>query len=322
MTTAFVLWGGGSLGAAQVGMLRALVLRGIRADMVIGASVGALNAAYYAARPDVEGIDDLARLWLSVSGHDVYPLDRAQTLRSLTTDLPFHPVRGARRALGTLNYAFPVNPRVFAEAMLGRRNHLFDNAPLRRFLAAILPIDDLGDGMLPLSVLTTDVLSGRAVVLSRGPALPALLASAAIPAVYPTVTVDGLELTDGGFADRTTLDHAAEIGCDEAYLLAPGFSCHLPAPPSTAIAMALHGYNLLAELRIGASIAGNQGRMRLHVLPPLCPVEILPIDFRQTADLIDRATEATLHWLDRNQPRNGLSRAIGGPHPPHPADRG
>ena len=90
MTTAFVLWGGGSLGAAQVGMLRALAEYGIGADLVVGASVGALNAAYYAAHPDVEGVEELARLWLSVSGHDVYPMDRAQTLRSLAGDLPFH----------------------------------------------------------------------------------------------------------------------------------------------------------------------------------------------------------------------------------------
>lgn len=322
MTTAFVLWGGGSLGAAQVGMLRALAAYGIRADMVVGSSVGSLNAAYYSAHPDVEGVEELAGLWLSVSGHDVYPLDRAQTLRSLATDLPLHPVRGTRRALGAMNYAFPVNPRIFAEAMLGRRNHLFDNAPLRRFLGAILPIEDLRDGDIPLSVLTTDVRSGRAVVLSRGPALPALLASTAIPAVYPPVTIGGRELMDGGFADRTTLDHAVDAGADEVYLLAPGFSCRLPAPPSTAIGMALHGYNLLAELRIGASITANRERTRLRVLPPLCPVEILPIDFRQTADLIDRADRATLHWLEHNRPRPGVSRALDAPHPRHRPARG
>lgn len=321
MTTAFVLWGGGSLGAAQVGMLRALAAYGIRADMMVGASVGALNAAYYAARPDVDGVEELARLWLSVSDHDVYPLGRAQTLHTLAADLPFHPVRAALRALGAMNYTFPINPRVFVEAVLGRRNHLFDNASLRRFLGAILPIEDLSDAVVPLSVLTTDVCNGRAVVLSRGPALPALLASAAIPAVYPPVTVGGRVLVDGGFADRTTLDHAVESGADEVFVLAPGFPCHLPAPPSTAIAMALHGYNLLAELRIGASIADNQGRVRLRVLPPLCPIEVLPIDFGQTAELIDRATGATLHWLERDRPQPGVSRALG-PHPRHPAARG
>src|SRR5690606_21006143 len=83
MTTAFVLWGGGSLGAAQVGMLRALTSHGVRPDLGVGASAGALNGAYYAARPDAEGVEELARLWLSVSGHDVYPLSGPEALRTL-----------------------------------------------------------------------------------------------------------------------------------------------------------------------------------------------------------------------------------------------
>ncbi|MFF4796571.1 patatin-like phospholipase family protein [Streptomyces sp. NPDC001276] len=74
MTTAFVLSGGGSLGAAQVGMLRAMTAHGIRPDLVVGTSVGSLNAAYFAARPDAQGVEELARVWLQVGEHDVYPL--------------------------------------------------------------------------------------------------------------------------------------------------------------------------------------------------------------------------------------------------------
>lgn len=311
MRTAFVLWGGGSLGAAQVGMLRALTSHGIRADMVVGASVGALNAAYYAARPDADGVDELASLWLSVSGHDVYPLNRPEVLHALTLDLPLHPLRGVRRALGISNYTFPFHPITLAEAMFGRRNYLFDNHSLRRFLQRILPIENLEDAQIPLSVLTTDVRSGRAVILSRCSALPALLASTAIPAFYPNVTIGDQVLMDGGVADQTTLDHAVGQGADEVYLLTPGFSCNLSAPPSTAIAMALHGYNLLSEQRIGASIKHNQRRIRLHLVPPLCPVEVLPIDFGQTRGLIERATQATEHWLEHDEPKPGIARHAG-----------
>lgn len=319
MRTAFIFWGGGSLGAVQVGMLRALTARGVRADLVVGASVGALNAAYHAARPGPDDVEDLARLWLSVSGHDVYPLSTREALRALTTDLPLHPFRGALRALGTMNYTFPFNPVVLAQAALGRRNHLFDNRPLRRFLDRVVPLDDIEDAEIPLSILTADVRTGRAVVLSSGPVLPALLATTAIPAVYPNVAVGGRVLMDGGVADQTTLDHAVDRGAEEVYLLAPGYSCRLPEPPSTAIAMALHGYNLLSEQRISASIAHNRGRTRLHVVPPLCPVEVLPIDFAQTADLIERATQATLHWLDHGEPQPGVTRALDVRHPQHPA---
>src|SRR5689334_7813060 len=101
MTTAFILWGAGSLGPVQVGMLRALTMRKVRADLIVGASVGALNAAYHAARPEPEAADDLADLWLSVSGHDVYPLSMREALQAITIDLPFHPIHGTLRALGT-----------------------------------------------------------------------------------------------------------------------------------------------------------------------------------------------------------------------------
>lgn len=313
MTTAFVLWEGGSLGAAHVGMLRALTARGVRADMVVGASVGAVNAAFYAARPAADDVEELARLWLTVSSHDVYPFSREEALRALAPNLPFHPVRGALQAMGALNYTFPFNPVTVAGAMLGRRNYLFDNHSLKRFLEGILPIKNLEDTQVPLSVLTTEVHSGRAVILSRGPALPALLASAAIPALYPNVTIGDRVLMDGSVADQTALDYAVNEGADEVYLLAPGFSCSLPAPPSTAIAMAIHGYNLLNEQRISSSISHNKRRTRLRVLPSLCPVEVLPIDFGQTADLIERATQSTLHWLDRHQPGPGIARTLGDP---------
>ncbi|HEY2763304.1 MAG TPA: hypothetical protein VGJ13_04730 [Pseudonocardiaceae bacterium] len=78
--------------------------------------------------------------------------------------------------------------------------------------------------------------------------------------------------------------------------------------------MALHAVNLLSEQRISASVRHNAHRARLQLLPPLCPVEVLPIDFRQTADLIDRATESTRHWLDRHEPKPGLARPLSDVH--------
>ncbi|MFF4520201.1 patatin-like phospholipase family protein [Streptomyces bluensis] len=109
MTTAFALSGGGSLGAAQVGMLRALTACGIRADLVVGASVGALNAAYYAARPDEHGVEDLAELWRRVGEHDVYPLEMPEMLHGLLGRLAGRRTRRPAAALGVFNHVFPVN---------------------------------------------------------------------------------------------------------------------------------------------------------------------------------------------------------------------
>ncbi|GAA4593171.1 hypothetical protein GCM10023194_56800 [Planotetraspora phitsanulokensis] len=106
---------------------------------------------------------------------------------------------------------------------------------------------------------------------------------------------------DGGLARHTTLDAAFTCGADEVYGLSPGFSCQLPSLPSSVIGMMLHAYNLLAEQRMAASIARVEQPTRLHLLPPLCPVDVLPIDFRQTADLITMASDATRRWLEGDQ---------------------
>src|SRR5258708_8663559 len=72
--TAFVLAGGGSLGAVEVGMLQALVERGIAPDLVVGASVGAINGAYFAGRPDCAGVESLGAIWRSLRRGDVFPI--------------------------------------------------------------------------------------------------------------------------------------------------------------------------------------------------------------------------------------------------------
>ncbi|MGW4047305.1 patatin-like phospholipase family protein [Streptomyces sp. NPDC004721] len=301
MTTAFVLSGGGSLGAAQVGMLRAMTAHGIRPDLVVGTSVGSLNAAYFAARPDAQGVEELARVWLQVGEHDVYPLESSEMLHGLLRRLPGRPLRGMAAASGAVNYIFPINPLLIVRAAAGRVNHVFSNHRFQDFLENVLPLSRIEDADLDLRILTADACDGRGVLLSRGPAISALLASTAVPGFYPPVEIDGLHLIDGAVANGTTLDHAIELGADEVYILAPGLSCHLPALPPTVLAMAIHAYNLLEEQRMAASIAKARPHVKLYVLPSPSPVEILPIDFRQVAQLLEAATDSTNLWLDNGR---------------------
>ena len=71
--TAFVFAGGGSLGAIQVGMLRELVAWGVTPDIVIGASAGAINGAYFACNPGVAGAGRLDQLWRGIRRADIMP---------------------------------------------------------------------------------------------------------------------------------------------------------------------------------------------------------------------------------------------------------
>jgi len=195
--TAFVLAGGGSLGAVQVGMLAALARRGLVPDLIVGASVGAINAAYYAAEPDERGVERLKRIWLELRRTDV----------------------------------FPFSPIASMLGFFGKTDHLVAPGPLRSLIESELPYERLEDAPLPCYVVATDALEGTEVVLSSGPAAAALLASAAIPAVFPPVLLDGRFLLDGGVSNNTPISIAVEMGATRVIVLPTGISCSLQAPP-------------------------------------------------------------------------------------------
>src|SRR4051812_24006338 len=136
MSTAFVLSGGASLGSIQVGMLEALYERGIRPDVIVGTSAGALNGAFIAERPQtVATATELADVW-----------------------------RGLRRG-----QVFPINPISGALGLLGGRDNLVPASGLRRVVARHAVAERLEETLVPLHVIATDVLSGEEVRLSEGP---------------------------------------------------------------------------------------------------------------------------------------------------------
>jgi NTE family protein len=265
MTTAFVLSGGGSLGAVQVGMLQALADHDLEPDLLVGASAGALNAAYVAGTGfHADALADLAAIWTRLRRQDV----------------------------------FPFAPHRQLLALAGARPSLCSPDGLRRLIATNLRYRRLEDAVLPVHVVATDVLSGTEVVLSRGDPVDAVLASAAIPAVFPTVTIDGRVLFDGGVADNTPVSQAIALGADRVVVLPAGVACALPEPPRAAIATAVHALTLLIEQRLVLDVAAYHDQVDIVVLPPLCPLSVSSSDFRAAALLIERARAATTRWLD------------------------
>ena len=200
--TAFVLAGGGSLGAVQVGMLAALTRQGVVPDLIVGASVGAINAAYYAAEPDQRGVERLKRIWLKLRRTDV----------------------------------FPFSPLASILGFFGKTDHLIAPAPLRSLIESELPYQRLEDARLPCHVVATDATEGTDVMLSSGSAVTALLASAAVPGVFPPVRLNGRFLLDGGVANNTPISTAIKLGATRLIVLPTGISCALRAPPRGALA--------------------------------------------------------------------------------------
>jgi NTE family protein len=267
--TALVFAGGGSLGAVQVGMLRALAARGVRPDLIVGSSVGALNAAYYAGTPTTDGVEKLAGIWRSLRRQDVFPI----TFSSLI-------------------------------GFLRRRDCLVGSDGVRGLVETHVPYRNLEEARIPLHVVATDILSGETVVLSKGPVASAVLASTAIPAAFAPVRIEHRYLADGAITCNTPVSVAAALGAQRLIVLPTGYACALEAPPHGAIASALHALTLLIGRQLLHELRGLSPNIEYAVVPPLCPLGGAPYDFSQTGKLIDRATESTGVWLDEG----GLER--------------
>ena len=265
MTTAFVLSGGASLGAIQVGMLEALYEREIAPDLVVGTSVGAVNGAFVATHePTVEAARELGGIWRRVRRSDV----------------------------------FPPSPVTGLIGFLGRGDHLVSERSLRRLISRYVSVEGLEEARVPLHVIAAELVNGREVRLSRGSAVDAVMASAAIPGVFPPVEWRGRELIDGGVVNNTPISHALELGADEVYVLPTGYSCSLDHEPTSALGILVQAMNLLVQQRLVLEVDVLRDRVPLFVLPPPCPQDVQPIDFGQAAMLIDRGRAEARAFLD------------------------
>lgn len=278
--TAFVFAGGGSLGAIEVGMLKALVARGVQADLVVGSSVGAVNAAYFAARPDLDGVRRLEQAWRTVRREEVFRIGLFRGLAGLLTG----------------------------------RGHLADPAPLRALLERWIPIRRLEESAIPCVIVATDLLGGNEVTLSAGPVVEALLASAALPGVFPPVTSGGRFLVDGMLSSHTPISAAVSAGASRIIVLPTGHACALTQPPQGALALALHALNLIIAHQIAIGVVRHEKHVDLIVVPPLCPLTVSSHDFSHTEELVGQAETATRRWLEQGGlDIPGVPRSLG-PH--------
>lgn len=249
-------------------MLHALLEAGERADFVVGSSVGAINAAYFAGTPDITGVSRLADIWTSLRRADIFPL----TLSSL---------------LGLLRHP----------------DSIVDPSGLRCLIENNLAFTKLEDACLPLHVMATDE-QGVGLRLSSGSAVEAILASAAVPGIFPPVVIDGRSLMDGAIAANTPLRLAAELGATRIIVLPTGYACALKVPPRGVIARVLHAVTLLIAWQLMHEIEMMPDGIEVHLAPALCPLAVSPYDFTAARHLIERAKDTTKKWIESD----GLAR--------------
>ena len=260
--TAFVLSGGGSLGAMQVGMLQALTEAGVQPDLLIGTSVGAVNAAWIGGCPDHEGALRLGEIWRTLRRQDIFPLS------------PWSSARG----------------------LLGRSNHMISNLSFREVLAKHMPYERLEQAAVPVHVITTELKTGRSVLISSGPAVPALLASTAIPGVFPPVTIGRREFIDGGVANHTPIAAAIELGAERIFVLPVGYPW-LRQEPTNALGMALFALARFVEQKLDSEVSYYSHQADIQVLPTFEVPAVSPADFRHTDELMTRGYRSARRYL-------------------------
>ena len=260
--TALVLAGGGSLGAAQVGMLAELCAAGERPELVVGVSAGAINAAFFAREPTERTVTKMAALWAAMTTRSALGL----SWRSL---------------LG----------------VIGLTDHVATAAGLRALLTRELGYRSFAETQVPLHVVCADSLTGQEVTISRGAVIDAVVASSAIPGIFPAVTIDERQLVDGAVAANTPIATAIRLGADRLLVLPAGFACALPRPPTRPLARAMHAITLLGARQLRHDFDRYAATVAIHVVPPLCPIGHSAFDYSHGAELVERARRTTRDWL-------------------------
>jgi NTE family protein len=232
MTTAFVLGGGGLLGAHEVGMLRALAEAGVKPDLVVGTSIGALNGVLVAAEP-AGAADRLSRMW---QGEE-------------------------------LRLAFSEKLWGRAARLVRSGTHLHSFESLRGVLAGALPGPDFADLELPFQCVAASIEDASARWFSSGPVVPAVMASCAVPGLLPPVEIDGAHYFDGGLVDSIPVGRAVMLGASTVYVLQVGRIESPLAVPTRPWEVGLVAFEIARRHRFHEEMSSLPENVRVHVLP-------------------------------------------------------
>ena len=267
MTVAFALSGGGNLGPLQAGTILALVEEGITPELLVGSSVGALNAAFAASRPGPEGARQLVASWGSLRRRE----------------------------------AVQLNPLWALAGFLGVRDHLLSPTRLRRLIRRWVPFERIEDTPVPLAVTATDALTGDCVLLRSGSLVEALAASAAIPGLFPAVRMEGRWLVDGSLSANRPVRQAQALGADDVYVITTA-TAPRARPPRGAVAMAMNSVSLvttrLAQSELADALRHAEARAgRVFTVPSAQPSAPGTFEYRRGAELAAAAYRCTRDWL-------------------------
>jgi len=258
-----VLGGGGARGAAQVGVLQALFEAGVEAPVaMVGTSVGALNAACIGAYPSLAGTMMLREVWLSrqaASVFEAHPL--GVILSGLRRDqLSVMPQKNVRRLIER------------AESLTG-----------------VTTFEQL---RVPVAVVATDLNAGKPAVFRSGSLEPALLASTAIPGLFPSVRLNEREHLDGGVVDNTPLNVAVDDGAKDILAISLMGGGEFEKVPNSLPELIARTLQLSLHHQMLSDYERLQNRARIVVLCPITAPTATWVMKREHVEAVIEASRA------------------------------
>lgn len=262
--TAFVFAGGASLGAFEVGMLKYLVEQGIKADLVLGTSVGSLNGAFYACNPTIEGVLELEKIWAKIKFSDVFSPSPLTPVKTIFT---------------------------FGKNFISSKN-------LRKVITEYLPIENIEETQIPLYLITTDIRRGKEVVLNKGVLLEALMSSVAIPGVFPPQHMGNYTLVDGGLLNNTPISTAVRLGAERVIVFPINFPYSPSEDPKNIERMLIRTLIYVLNRQLASDFEMYKNQVELIIIPPPDDIFVNPADFSKSVMMIESAYEQTKKWYE------------------------
>lgn len=206
-TACLALGGGGARGLAHLGVIEELRKMPITIERFVGVSIGSLAGALCALDSDTSHVSENVMTYLT---SEVFQTKQAALFATAPdAEEPstaglfawYHQIRkflGARKRL----------------VSLFRKSSLLDAQVIQDIVDALIPDIDIRDLETPLSIVALDLYSGKRIVLTEGPLRKAIMASAAIPGVFPPVKWGSMLLCDIGMMDAIPSRIAKTYGAD------------------------------------------------------------------------------------------------------------
>lgn len=276
---AFVFSAGAGSGAVQVGMLRALYEAGLHPDLIVGSSVGALNGAVIACWGLADGVRSLTAVWPYITREDIFPGGKLEQARHF----------------------------------FNNRTSIFPNHNLIELGVRTLPTRQFEALSIPFGVVATEVMTYHGVLFTKGDLYQALLASTAIPGIFPPADIHGKLYVDGALTAYVPMSAAVQLGAASLVVLDVGDACQRTAPPRHVAEMVTWALHAALRQRALVEAPAIAQEMPVLYLPSPCSVSKGLLDFSNIAARIEESYQLAKAFLDfAPLPEPGM--IVGGPH--------